>query len=172
MGRDTNSKVELEIRNGGGSGHNDPRVMSITVRDSASGQTIVHIPITADQFMAALAGTYHGRMPAWVVPPERRAIIGLKSQHKQVRLAGIALREELDALAKTLAQPGDTLSGASRIPRSAIPVGSYLDVWILNEMQPDGWTEAEFTRHNYGWALHLTKYVEPDSVPRKVWERD
>lgn len=173
MARDTNSKVELEIRNSSSGNISDARVMSITVRDSASGQTIVEVPITADQFMAALAGSYHGRMPAWVVPPAYRARLGLKSLHKTVRLPStITERDELDALAKSLAQPGDTSSGASYVPRSAIPAGSDLDAWVLNEMQYEGWTEAQFTRHNYGWGLHLTKYVDPDSVEPRDWERD
>jgi hypothetical protein len=166
-----NGKVDLEIRNSGGASYNSPRVVEISVRDTASGQAIVSIPLNADQLLAALAGTYHSRMPAWIVPADRRAVIGLKSQHKSVKVShGSDVDEALDTLARNKRTDGDPFP--SHINKGDVKPGTVVDAWLLDEMQHEGWTEWDIKRHNYGWGLHLTKYVDPSEVDPEPWERD
>lgn len=166
----TNSIVALEIRNGSTGTYGEKRVMAILIRDRASGQAIVEVPITADQFMAALAGTYHGKMPAWVVPPEYRMRIGLKSVHTTVQLGDddVSIRKEIETIMKAKNPKGYT----STLTRDDVEPGSTLDIWILDQMQHEGWQTWNLTRHNYGWALHLTKYVDPSEVETPDWDKD
>lgn len=139
-----NSKVELTITNGSStSQHGSPRSVSISVRDHASGQMIVEIPLTADILLGALAGSVHSRLPAWVVPEEYRSRLGKKSVHNSIKL------------------PSEY-----KIPYSARgTIDSYTELpddvakWAMeNSVGHDSWW---MSNTNQGWKMHLQDYVDP-----------
>lgn len=155
------SKVDLEVSNSSNGQYGAERSISISIRDRPSGQLIVEVPLSADQLLAALAGTFHGNMPAWVIPAERRALIGLMSQHREYRVpSDSTMYTALDALDHDRRK--NNHPKPSDIGRSDI--SPDLEALIL-ELAADGdWTEWRVIRHNYGWAVHFIKYVRPEDA--------
>lgn len=166
----TNSTVDLEIRNSSSMTVNAPRTVEISVRDHASGQLIVSIPLTADQLLAALAGTHHGRMPAWVCPPELRDRIGLKSVHASHRLAEVMPKEVLKRFEQRATEFRKGKHDSPRFRNTEDVADAAVVAWLTEFMAEGDWTEFSISMHNYGWGMHLTKYADPALVEPAPWE--
>lgn len=166
----TNSTVDLEIRNSSAMTVNAPRTVEISVRDRASGQLIVAVPLTADQLLAALAGTHHGRLPAWVCPPELRDRIGLKSVHASHRLDDVLPKEAMRRFETRASELRKNTYETPTFSRVEDVAEAAVVAWLTAFMAEGGWTEFRISNHNYGWGVHFTKYVDPATVTPAPWE--
>jgi hypothetical protein len=115
------------------------RTVSIRITDRRSRMQLIEFELNAEQWLDALSATYVADVSAQVASETAFARMGKKLEVQEVRPP-----VEL------------TSSAAGKTPTVA------MEQWAEKQVAHHEYMTGRWYRHNYGWSLHMSRWLEPD----------